>query len=81
MRRLALMAALVLATPSAAGQVGETRTYWTGNDIVIKAIADPKVTGCVRATGSRSHRTRPSPADRPAPGPMVIDTIETEDGE
>ena len=50
-RRLALMAALVLATPAAAGQVGETRTYWTGNDIVIKAIADPKVTGCVRATG------------------------------
>jgi hypothetical protein len=33
------MAALVLATPAAAEQVGEIRTDWTGNDIVIEAIA------------------------------------------
>jgi CreA protein len=39
------MAALVLATPAAAEQVGEIRTDWTGNDIVIEAIADPKVKG------------------------------------
>jgi CreA protein len=42
-RRLALAAALVLATPAAAEQVDEIGTDWTGNDIVIEAIADPKV--------------------------------------
>ncbi len=44
-RRLALVAALVLATPATAEQVGEIGTDWTGNDIVIEAIADPKVQG------------------------------------
>ncbi len=44
-RRLALVAALVLATPAAAEPVGEIGTDWTGNDIVIEAIADPKVQG------------------------------------
>jgi CreA protein len=92
-RRLVLLTALVLATPAAAEQVGEIGTDWTGNDIVIEAIADPKVKGvtcqitcfsrgmidrCSRATASRTHRTRPSPTGRPAP--MVIDTIETDDG-
>jgi hypothetical protein len=40
-----LAAALALATPAAAEQVGEIGTDWTGNDIVIEAIADPKVKG------------------------------------
>ena len=44
-RRLILSTALVLATPAAAEQVGEISTDWSGNDIVIEAIADPKVKG------------------------------------
>ena len=44
-RRLIFTAALILATPAAAEQVGEIGTDWTGNDIVIEAIADPKVKG------------------------------------
>ena len=44
-RRLVLVKALVLAPPAAAEQVGEIGTDWTGNDIVIEAIADPKVKG------------------------------------
>ena len=94
-RRLALMATLVRATPAAAEQVGEIGTDWTGNDIVIEASADPKVKGitCHLADFSRSmiDRLRPgncfedpsnsSIACRQT-GPMVIDTIETdEDGE
>jgi CreA protein len=44
-RSLAFVAALVLAMPAAAEQVGEIGCDWTGNDIVIEAIADPKVKG------------------------------------
>ncbi len=44
-RRLGFVAALVLAPPAAAEQVGEIGTDWTGNDIVIEAIADPQVEG------------------------------------
>jgi CreA protein len=33
------------ARPPAPPQVGEIGTDWTGNDIVIEAIADPKVKG------------------------------------
>ena len=46
MKHLAL-AALLLATPFAATaeQVGEVGVDWVGNDIVIDAIADPKVAG------------------------------------
>ena len=44
-RRVALAAALALATPAVAEQVGEIGTDWTGNDIVVEAIADPQVQG------------------------------------
>jgi CreA protein len=44
-RRIGLALALLLATPAAAEQVGEIGTDWTGNDIVIEAIADPGVQG------------------------------------
>ena len=43
--RIGLVLALLLATPVAAEQVGEIGTDWTGNDIVIEAIADPGVQG------------------------------------
>ena len=47
--RHALLAALLLATPAAlpahAEKVGEVGVDWTGNDIVIEAIHDPKVEG------------------------------------
>ncbi len=44
-RKLALGAALVVAAPAAADVVGKIGTDWTGNDIVIEAIRDPKVDG------------------------------------
>ena len=44
-RKLALGAALLLAAPAAADVVGKIGTDWTGNDIVIEAIRDPKVDG------------------------------------
>ena len=44
-RGVGLALALVLAMPAAAEQVGEIGTDWTGNDIVIEAVADPKVQG------------------------------------
>jgi CreA protein len=43
LRTVALMAALPLTPPAAAEQVGEIGTDYTGNDIVIEVIADPKV--------------------------------------
>jgi CreA protein len=93
--RLALVAALVLASPVAAEQVGEIGTDWTGNDIVIEAIADPKIEGvtCHMTYFSRGMIDRlrqgnwfedPSNSSIACrqTGPMVIDTIETdEDGE
>jgi CreA protein len=42
---LSALAAAVLATPAAAQQVGEVGVDWTGNDIVVEAIADPQVQG------------------------------------
>ena len=42
---LALALALVAATPSLAEEVGKIATDWTGNDIVVEAISDPKVQG------------------------------------
>jgi CreA protein len=39
------VAALVLTTPAGAEQVGEIGTDWTGNDILIEAIPDPKGKG------------------------------------
>lgn len=46
----------MLATPAAAEQVGKVGVDWVGNDIVIEAIADPKVQGvtCHLAYFSRS---------------------------
>lgn len=40
-----LAAALALATPAAAEQVGEVGVDWVGNDIIIEAISDPEVEG------------------------------------
>jgi CreA protein len=94
-RPLAFVAALVLATPAAAEQVGEIGTDWTGNDIVIEAVADPKVKGvtCHITYFSRGMIDRlrqgnwfedPSNSSIACrqTGPMMIDDIETdEDGE
>lgn len=43
MRTLALLA--LLALPAQAEEVGRVGVDWTGNDIVIEAIPDPKVQG------------------------------------
>jgi CreA protein len=49
MRRIATAAALWAATafvaPASAEIVGKVGTDWTGNDIVVEAIQDPKVQG------------------------------------
>ena len=44
-QKIGVAVALLLAAPAAAEQVGEIGTDWTGNDIVIEAIADPGVQG------------------------------------
>ena len=44
-RAFALALALVLATPSFAEEVGQIATDWTGNDIIVDAIQDPKIQG------------------------------------
>jgi CreA protein len=44
-RAFAFALALVAATPSFAEEVGKIATDWTGNDIVVDAIQDPKVQG------------------------------------
>jgi len=44
-RALVLGLALLAATPVVAEQVGKIATDWTGNDIVVEAIPDPKVQG------------------------------------
>ena len=96
-RRVALVAALALAAPApaAAEQVGEIGTDWTGNDIVVEAIADPKVRGvtCHMTSFSRGFIDRlrqgnwfedPSNSSIACrqTGPLVIGAIETdEDGE
>jgi CreA protein len=41
----ALFAAAPLAAPATAEEVGKVGVDWVGNDIVIEAIADPKVQG------------------------------------
>jgi CreA protein len=92
-RRPALVVALVLTTPAAAEQVGEIGTDWTGNDSLIEAIADPKVKGvtCHITNFSRGLIDRPrhgnwfkDPSNSSIvcrqTGPMVIDTIETDEG-
>ena len=45
LRAAAALAAALLATPVAAEKVGEVGVDWVGNDIIIEAIADPKVEG------------------------------------
>ena len=47
MRRILAAPALaaLLALPAAAEQVGEVGVDWVGNDILIEAVADPKVEG------------------------------------
>ncbi len=45
MQRLALLALCLLATPALAQEVGRVGVDWTGNDIVIEAVPDPKVAG------------------------------------
>lgn len=42
---LALGAALMTATAVSAQEVGEVGVDWLGNDIIVEAIADPKVEG------------------------------------
>lgn len=44
-----IFAALLMAMPLASGadQVGEVGVDWVGNDIIVEAIADPKVEGVV----------------------------------
>jgi CreA protein len=95
LHRLALVAALVLSTPTVAEQVGEIGTDWTGNDIVIEAVADPEIKGitCHMTYFSRGMIDRlrqgnwfedPSNSSIACrqTGALVIDTIETdEDGE
>jgi CreA protein len=38
-------ASCLLATPSLAEEVGQVGVDWLGNDIIVEAITDPKVTG------------------------------------
>ena len=96
-RVVLVVAALALAAPAtpAAEQVGEIGTDWTGNDIVVEAIADPKVEGvtCHMTYFSRGFIDRlrqgnwfedPSNSSIACrqTGPLVIGDIETdEDGE
>ena len=56
MRRLLFPALVALALPAAAEEVGRVGVDWTGNDVVIEAIDDPKVQGvtCHIAYFSRS---------------------------
>ena len=44
-RVFALALVLLAAGPAMAEQVGKIATDWTGNDIVVEAIPDPKVQG------------------------------------
>ena len=43
--RLPLLAALLLALPAQADEIGRVGVDWVGNDIVIEAVPDPKVQG------------------------------------
>jgi CreA protein len=88
-----LLLALALAGPASAEEVGSFSNDWTGNDIVIEAIADPKVEGvtCHLAHFERSVIDRltkgnwfedPSNASIACrqTGPIVIGDIERDDG-
>jgi CreA protein len=72
MRSAALLAATLLfsaAAPARAEEVGSFRNDWTGNSIVIEAIADPKVQG---VTCHLTHFER-SLIDRLSKGNWFID--------
>ena len=45
MHRAAFLAALTLATPALAEEVGRVGVDWVGNDIIVESVADPKVQG------------------------------------
>ncbi len=45
LRAACVALALLPAAPLAADQVGEVGVDWVGNDIIIEAVADPKVEG------------------------------------
>ncbi|MFB2533014.1 CreA family protein [Paracoccus sp. p4-l81] len=57
-----IAAALLIATPALADEVGRVGVDWVGNDIVIEAIHDPKVQGvtCHLAYFDRSFIDRVS---------------------
>jgi len=72
MRSAALLAAALLVSavaPAVAEEVGSFRNDWTGNSIVIEAIADPKVQG---VTCHLTHFER-SLIDRLSKGNWFID--------
>lgn len=62
MKALTAAALLLAATPAIADEVGRVGVDWVGNDIVIEAIADPKVQGvtCHLAYFDRSFIDRVS---------------------
>ncbi|MGP1394643.1 MAG: CreA family protein [Inquilinaceae bacterium] len=43
--RLGLVCVLAAAAPAAAEEVGKFKNDWTGNEIVVEAVADPEVAG------------------------------------
>jgi CreA protein len=66
---LSLAALLALVRPALAEEVGSFRNDWTGNSIVVEAIADPKVQGI---TCHLTHFDR-SLIDRLSKGNWFID--------
>ena len=95
MKHLVTAAALALATPALAEEVGQVGVDWVGNDIIIEALRDPKVEGvtCHLAYFERSIIDRlsqgnwfedPSNASIACrqTGPIVIGDIDrSDDGE
>ena len=85
---ITLLAAATFATmPAAAEKVGEVGVDWLGSDIIVEAIADPKVQGVTchvayferglvdrlkTAIGLKTRRIRPSPVARLAQSLTVI---------
>lgn len=94
-RSLFAAACLAVATPLCAEEVGRVGVDWVGNDIIIEAIADPKVQGvtCHVAYFDRSVYDRLtngnwfedpsySAVDCVQTGPIVVGNIDkAEDGE
>lgn len=95
MRVAPLLAVLALSQPLRAEEVGQVGVDWVGNDIIIEAIADPKVDGvtCHLAYFERSLFDRLqqgnwfedpsySAVDCTQTGPIRLGDIDTgEDGE